>query len=217
MAENEQKISEGSNIMNPGEVISPGGLAQPQAPVETSVPAPVPQQPEPATTPQIPQQIQNSQPQESKEGISWIASEFILHEKTGNWYLAMIGITVVISGIIFAITRDAISTGAIIFGAIIFGVYASRKPRQLNYHIGSDGIQIGPRSFNYAEFKGFSIVQEGAFSSIVFSPLKRFSPLVTIYYPPEQEDEIASIIASNLPFEERKQDPIDRLMHKIGF
>jgi hypothetical protein len=58
---------------------------------------------------------------------------------------------------------------------------------------------------------------EGAFSSIVLVPLKRFSPLTSIYYAPQDEERITAMLAAHLPYEERKHDPIDKLMQRIRF
>jgi hypothetical protein len=61
------------------------------------------------------------------------------------------------------------------------------------------------------------VVPEGAFSSIVFMPLKRFAPLTTIYYAPEDESKIITILTDRLPFEERKAAAIDSLMKRVRF
>ena len=202
----DEKISEGAVEMNAGEVVSPGNNGN----------IALQQNPEPSQTFSFTQDPGMTQQDGSGESVEWVASEFILHEKDSNWYLFLAAVAVVIAGVIYFITKDFISSGVILFGAVMFGVYASRKPRQLPFRVDDRGVQIGQKSFMYQEFRGFSVVQEGAFSSIVFSPLKRFSPLTTIYYPPEQEEKIVSIIA-HLPIEERKQDAIDKLMHLIGF
>jgi len=47
--------------------------------------------------------------------------------------------------------------------------------------------------------------------------MKRFMPFIPMYYAPEQEEAIVEVLARYLPFEERKQDPIDRFMSKIRF
>jgi hypothetical protein len=48
--------------------------------------------------------------------------------------------------------------------------------------------------------------------------MKRFMPYIPMYYAPDQEDAILDTLSQYLPFEaERRQDPIDRFMHKIRF
>ena len=153
----------------------------------------------------------------SDDAISWTASEFVAHEKTTGWYLALAGIAVALAALIFLIARDIISIIVVLVAATAFGVLGGRKPQQKHYSLNASGLTIGQRHYGYHEFRSFSVVPEGAFSSIVFMPLKRFAPLTTIYYAPEDEDKIIDTISVNLPFEERKSDPIDNLMTRIRF
>ncbi len=61
------------------------------------------------------------------------------------------------------------------------------------------------------------MVPEGAFSSVVFMPLKRFAPPRTIYYAPEDEDRIVGLLVNRLPLEEHRADAVDGLMRRIRF
>lgn len=149
--------------------------------------------------------------------ISWTASEFIAHDKTAGWYGTLAGVAVLLAAIIFLLTRDPISASVVIVGAVLFGVYAGRQPRQLPYTLSDHGLHVGSRFYPLQQFRSFSVVPEGAFSSIVFMPLKRFAPLTTIYYPPESEEQIVDILSTELPFVEHRHDAIERLMRHIRF
>ncbi|MEO7364518.1 MAG: hypothetical protein ABIV43_03355 [Candidatus Saccharimonadales bacterium] len=158
-----------------------------------------------------------TRPTEAHEPISWTASEFIAHDKDSNWYV-MLGLsTVIVAGIIYLLTRDIIATGFVLFVASLFGVYAGRQPRQLPYQLSNHGLRIGSRHYELRQFRSFSVVPEGAFSSIVLMPLQRFSPMTTIYYAPQDEDRIIDVLAAELPFVEHKHDVIERFMHRIRF
>jgi len=149
--------------------------------------------------------------------ISWTASEFIAHEKDARWYGMLALVACVLAGLIFLITRDAISTFIVILGAVLFGIYAAREPRQLPYQLSDHGLRIGQRYFDLQQFRSFSVVPEGAFSSIVLMPLKRFAPMTTIYYAPEDEDRIVDVLATQLPYVEHRHDLVERLMRQIRF
>jgi hypothetical protein len=149
--------------------------------------------------------------------ISWTASEFIAHEKKANWYGMLALCAFGLAALILLLTRDFISAIIVIFGAVLFGIYADRKPRQLPYQLSHHGLRIGSRHFELQQFRSFSVVQEGAFSSIVLMPLKRFAPITTIYYPPEDEDQIIDVLSTQLPYAEHSHDFIERLMHRIRF
>jgi hypothetical protein len=151
------------------------------------------------------------------EPLSWTASEFIHHQKTAGWYV-MLGLAgIILAAVVFLLTRDMISTGVIIFAALIFGFYAGHKPRTLNYKLDDSGLTIGEKFYSYASFKSFAVAEEGAFSSIVLMPLKRFMPSLSLYYEPKDETKITDILALRLPVETHKRDAVDSLMHRIRF
>jgi hypothetical protein len=151
------------------------------------------------------------------EVVSWTASEFISHDKSAEWYLMLAIGGIILAFFLYLITKDFVTLGVVLAATVIFGVYASHKPRQLPYRVDSQGISIGNRRFSYNDFRSFSIMPEGAFSSVYLMPLKRFSPPTSIYYGPEEEEKVITIIAKHLPLEERKPDATDRLMRRVRF
>lgn len=156
-------------------------------------------------------------PSGAEGSISWTASEFIAHHKSPGWYLALTIAAVGLALLIWFLTKDKISVLVVLCGAAVFGSYAARKPRQLEYRLDEHGLVIGQRQFSYGQFRSFAVVPEGAFSSIVFSPLKRFMPPITIYYAPPDEPKIIALLSDRLPFEHNQGDLIDRFMRRIRF
>ena len=151
------------------------------------------------------------------DSISWTASEFIAHHKSMSWYTNLAFVVIVASAVAFLLTRDKITVITIIVAGIALGVYANRQPRELTYQFDVEGFTIGQRRFAYASFRSFSIDDDAAFASIILLPLRRFSPAITLYYAPENEEQIADLIARHLPYEEYRHDPIDKLMKRIRF
>ena len=151
------------------------------------------------------------------EPISWTASEFIAHDKAPGWYGMLAVTTAVICALAYLLTRDLITITMIIIGAVLFGVYAGRQPRQLPYRLTYHGLKIGQRFYPMENFRSFAVVPEGAFSSIVLMPLRRFAPMTTIYFAPDDEDRIVDLLAQQLPYAEHRHDAIDRLMRHIRF
>ena len=151
------------------------------------------------------------------KAVQWTASEFIAHHKTSGWYLLLGGGAVALAGVVFLITQDKISTAMVVVVAIIFGIFASRKPRELPYSVDNDSLHIGDKTYPYASFRSFSVVQEEGVDSIRFMPLKRFMPILSIYFEPKDEQKIIDVLSQYLPVEERQLDAVDKLMHKIRF
>jgi len=230
-------------VISPSGSVSPPSLpAQPPAPSpQPLIPQP-PTQPVVESTPQPPPQQSQPKPQfqpeevpepvfaqnpgqnyvdrpqfEQQEPITWTASEFVAHHKSAGWYGLLALAAIAVAVIIYLLTKDVISASVVIVGAVFLGGYGARKPRQLQYQLDNQGIGVGQKHYDYDAFRCFSVITEGAFSSIVFMPLKRFAPLTTIYYAPEDEERIIDLLSLVLPYEEMKHDPVDRLMQHIRF
>lgn len=154
-----------------------------------------------------------------KEDISWTASEFIAHDKGSSWYvftgLAVVGAALVV--FLFDSGRGWFSPLMILIAGGTFAFYANRKPQILDYAVTSEGVKVGNKIYRYPEFKSFSVIDEGAINSITLMPMQRFMPGLSIYFEPKDQEKIVDAIGSYLPYEDRKQDPIDKLMRKIRF
>jgi hypothetical protein len=149
--------------------------------------------------------------------LTWTASEFVAHEKSTGWYVEVGLASLLGIAIIYIITRDIFSVVVLVLFAITFLVFASRKPKVLQYGLNDRLIQVGQKTYPLASFKSFAVVDEGAIHSIALLPLKRFMPAMTMYYAPDDEAKIVNFLGQHLPQEERKQDAIDRLMRQIRF
>jgi hypothetical protein len=220
--------------LTPGQTISPrqetdqGQLPQPAAQPEATLPSvPPTQTPEPAEEVAAPQPTPDENAYEEEpmadaeaeymQPVSWSASEFIAHHKNGGWYLLLLLGAVIVAALVYLFTRDWLSTTVVVVAGIVLAGYSSRKPRQLTYAVDGGGVTVGTKFFAYSEFRSFSIVPEGAFASIVFTPLKRFGIQTTIYYAPEDEDRIIDVISPHLPHEEHRADVLDHMMRRIRF
>jgi hypothetical protein len=104
----------------------------------------------------------------------------------------------------------------IVAGAVL-SLYGARRPAELQYQLDNYGISIGQKQFSFGDFRAFSVVPEGAFASIALLPTKRFAPMTTLYFAPEDGDKILDILGDHLPEQPRKADAIDSLMRKIRF
>ncbi len=52
---------------------------------------------------------------------TWTASEFVAHQKTPGWYGLLALAALVLSGLIYLLTRDIISASVVIVAALFFG------------------------------------------------------------------------------------------------
>jgi hypothetical protein len=150
-----------------------------------------------------------------QENISWTAKEFIEHDRNSGWYMMLILGSGLIAVIIYFITKDIFAVGATIVVGVIAAVYAGHKPKELDYELNGRSIKVGPKSFNYSMFKSFSIAHEGAHTSIVLEPIKRYLPTMTLYFPPENEKVITNVIGNHLPLQDHEPTVTERLAHRF--
>lgn len=149
--------------------------------------------------------------------VSWTASEYVAHEKSPGWYATLFAGSGVLVLIVFLITKDLLASIVILLACLAIAVYAARKPATNQYVINEKGIQIGDAFHPYREFRSFSVVAEGAIDSIWVKPLKRFAPVVVMYFSPDDEQKIIDVLANFLPHEERELDAVDRFTKRIRF
>lgn len=215
--------------MQPGETITPGNQPQPipripvEQPATPAQPAPEPPVEQPETN-TAPPETANFQPEqddaptfEPREPLTWTASEFVEHQKPHGWYALLGAAAVVIAAVVYFLTHDTVTVVVVILVAVMFGVVGARKPRSMTYMLSQTGLQIGTKTFPYASFKSFAVIEEGAMNSVQLLPLKRLVPPISLYFPPEQEQEIVETLADYLPHEDRDHDAIDRLMRRLHF
>lgn len=175
-------------------------------------------QPDDSDVPE-PNPVNPLDPQMSDNGneVVWTAAEFIEHDKSPAWFLAMVGISVAAIGIVYLITRDPMNALLVAIAAVLFGVAAGRPPRHMQYAVNDHGISIGRKFFDYSNFRSFSVIDEGITRSIMLMPLKRFMPTLTLYYDLDDEQRIGDVLADHLPFAQHELQLTEKLMRRIRF
>lgn len=149
--------------------------------------------------------------------VSWTAAEYIEHEKDPKWYGMFLGATIVVTGIVYILTKEIIASVLILVAGISVAFFASRPPSEKTYEISGDGIRVDHRTYDIEEFKSFSIVEEGHKDSIWLKPVKKFAPFLIIYFHQEDEQAIIDTLSVMLPHEPRELDNIDKFTRKMRF
>ncbi len=153
----------------------------------------------------------------SVELASWTASEFIAHEKPSYWHFAVIGVAIVISAIIYIFTQELISSFAVIVLGAVFTIYGSAKPRTVQYRLTSEGVYTDEKLHLYNDFKSFSTIETTGLPYIQLISRKRFMMPLTLYTEPSSVDQITEIIGKHVPYDQKHQDPVDKLSAKLKF
>ncbi len=149
--------------------------------------------------------------------FNWSSPNGFSNSKNIIWYLVLIIVTLGLSALIYFSTKDKITTAVIIVSGILIGIYASKKPRVVNYQLTPNGFTVNGRYYNFSSYRSFSVVHHGGSSSVVLTPLKRFMPYMYIYFSDDMAEKIEAVLTGVLPKETSRQDFIDNLLRKIGF
>jgi hypothetical protein len=140
-----------------------------------------------------------------------------MHQKSGGWHVVIVLVFLIAGVAVGFLFHDVITAVMIFLVGVVLSYYGGHKPREITYQLDSHGLTIGTKHFQFSEFKAFSIVPEGAFETVQLIPTKRFLPMTTLFFDPQDGDKIIDILGSHLPHQERKADAIDSLMRKIKF
>lgn len=162
------------------------------------------------------QQDQNQQPPPAQP-VSWEASEYVARHKNAAWFMLALLAVIALSLIIFAITRDAVSTVTLGVVGLAFAGFAARPPRTIAYSVDNKGVHEGQKFYPYENFQSFSIFQDGGARSIFLLPVRRLGLPLVVHYDLSDEAQIVEVIGGHLPFEERELPAVDKLMTKIHF
>ena len=154
---------------------------------------------------------------ELKGSITWEASEYVAHEKPFSWYLALYGGSLVVTFVVYLLNRDILTAVAIMTVAFCAGFFASRQPGSKKYELSAKGLQVNGKLYRFADFRSFSVVEEGAIDSIWLKPLNRYVPALVMHFAPDDEDKIVEMLANYLPHEQRELDAIDRASRRLRF
>ena len=148
--------------------------------------------------------------------VSWTASEYVHPEKNGLWYVLFVVIVLgLIAADIFLLKSYTFSVLVIVM-AISLVVYIRRPPRVIQYTLSAkQGLYIGERLYNLADFKAFGLIRDGEHHSIMLIPIKRFATGVSVYFPEEAGERIVDILGNILPMENLKLDMIDVVVRKL--
>jgi hypothetical protein len=183
------------------------------------------QDPEEVQDPQIsqdadiePQQVEQSRTENIVDDapVSWVANEYVHLEKGGLWYVI---VAIVVLGLISVdvfLLKSITFWILVVVMAIALIVYLRRAPRSIQYMLSiKQGLYIGEKLYNLADFKAFGLIRDGEHHSIMLIPTKRIALGVSVYFPEEVGEKIVDILGARLPMQNLKLDAIDVIVRQL--
>jgi len=149
------------------------------------------------------------------EPVRWQATEYIHHEKGPLWFVLFAVVVIGLIALAIFIIQSVTFAILIPVMAAALLVYVNRPPRVLNYALSPKGLYINDHLHPFGEFKGFGVIHDGKEYSVVLLPIKRFQPVVSVYFPEEAGEAIVDALGTRLPMQELHLDFVDRIIRKL--
>ncbi len=148
--------------------------------------------------------------------VSWEAPEHNHPDKGGDWYFALLVLTiaVVIAAIVFDNFLFAIL--AALSGASL-AIAASQPPRIIEYGVNTRGIRVANSVYSYNELQSYCVSEEDPRGpQLLLLGKKTFMPMIVIPIPEEYMDEIEAFLETRLPEAYLEEPLLNKVLSLVG-
>lgn len=149
--------------------------------------------------------------------VAWEAPEHHHIEKGGDWFFALLIITValVIASVFFGNFLFAILCGV---GGGVMAIAASKPPRIIPHEVSVRGIRIEDSLYPFTTLKSWHIDEDNPWGpQLLVMSQKYFMPLLVLPIPEEYVDDIEDIIAERLPEAYIEESFFNMFLEFLGF
>jgi hypothetical protein len=149
--------------------------------------------------------------------LEWTALEYEEKERGNDWFWAL-GVIVVASSIASFIYGNFFFGLLLIIGGILLGVFAIKKPYFVFYELNEKGLKIKNRLYPYENIKAFWVKKEGEKPILFIRSERLFMPIISMPIKQNLTEEIKNMMLKNdVPEEEMKEHPSEKIMDSLGF
>jgi hypothetical protein len=154
--------------------------------------------------------------------LEWTALEYEEKTRNADWFWAL-GVIVLTSSLAAIIYGNYFFAALIVISGVLLAFFATKKPDIVTYELNSKGLKIRSRLYLYEDIKSFwvqtNFTSETNFAPTLFIKTERvFMPIIAIPIEDSFAGDIQSImLANNVPEEEMKEHPSEKIMESLGF
>jgi hypothetical protein len=156
------------------------------------------------------------------ENLEWSALEYEEKERNADWFWAL-GVIVVTSAATAIIYGNYFFAVLLVLGGLLLGFFANKKPDVVFYQLDENGLKIGNRLYSFENIKAFWVQMELATKAetepTLFIKAERlFMPIISIPIENDLAKNIRNtMLAKNIPEEEMRESPSEKIMESLGF
>lgn len=148
--------------------------------------------------------------------LSWSALEYEVKERSNDWFwaLGVIAVTAALTAIIY---NNYFFAALILISAGLLWFFAIKAPDIVTYSLTEKGLKVRSHFYPYENIHTFWLQKEE--KPLLFVKTERFFiPVVTIPVEEGLIEEIRDILSEqDIPQEEMKEHPSERIMDTLGF
>lgn len=149
------------------------------------------------------------------QAIRWQAPEYVQERRSPWWFIWFwVVVVVLMAAALFLVKSFTFAILVPVMAAALM-LYSHRPPRELSYVVSDKGVYINEKLHPMSEFKSFGILTEDVMPGLMFIPVKRFRPGLTIHFPADYGEAIVDFLGARLPMQELKLDFFDRVIKKL--
>ncbi len=147
--------------------------------------------------------------------ISWIAPEYIKHEKTKMWYI--IALIIAILSVIYSFFTGNWSMGLVIITFAIIYIYIQEyhPPKNIEIKITDLGIHIGSMFIQYQQIKAFWIIYKEHHKSLNLLVTGKTYPEIKIQLNQQSPVEVRNYLLTQIPEIEGKDETFSDVLVRL--
>jgi hypothetical protein len=157
----------------------------------------------------------NDQPGDDLSAIRWQAPEYIQHPRPPIWFIGFWACVVLLMAVAAFVIKSWSFVILVPAMAVALMIYSHRPPRVMNYVLSRKGVYINDQLHPLTEFRNFGVQQGESLPALVLTPVKRFRPGLTVYFPPENGESIVDLLGAHIPMQEVTLDAFDKIVRKL--
>ena len=148
--------------------------------------------------------------------LSWSGESFDYAEKGIIWYSAAVFILLAIIGY-FVWQKDWFSIGiTVVVSGILFWYTATARPKTIEYSLTTFGVQAGERFYPFAEIHSYWMIYTPKVKKVNFELAKKYLPTLVVDISSAEAEKVRIILSRKLPEQEgRGENIIDRVLRVI--
>ena len=146
--------------------------------------------------------------------LEWQAPEFAQVERKMGWYVIGTVVFVVLLALMI-FWQQWILAILVVLVAVVVLQYSFMKPRLVDFHITSGGLEVGEKFYKFLAFKSFSISKE--VQTVTFERKRRLGISLVWPLPKDGAEKVRKALADFLPEIERPESAIDHLSRLLKF